>query len=223
METFETYLTGIADSANELINDIASSGGNVFQALSFAFNLLPYFAIAVIALLAFNACWSWRLLKPAMAFSGAVIFGFVGQFISVSVCEAVGSTTFFNIISIPGVVTAVSAIIGAVLCYYAARLFLSLAIGVDVMAIVMSFISGIAGLIVGLVLGLAAFILVIIFFKKIYVFVNSVLGMVVAGVIAGLTLTSSLEYSYVSIIAMVFGGLIGLVFGIKVFKKQFND
>lgn len=223
MDALLTYLSGIGESANSIVADATASGGNVFQMLSFAFNLLPYFAIAAIAILVFNACWSWRLLKPVIAISGAVIFGLVGQFISVSLCASLGSSTFLSVISIPGVLTAGCAILGAVLCYFIARLFMSLSVGVSVMAIISGLIGGTAGLIVGIIVGLIAFVLVLIFFKQIYVFINSVLGMLVAGMIAGLTLTSSVDYAFVGITAMILCGIIGLIFGIKLFKKQFED
>jgi len=223
MENFTTYLSEVGNAGTDLFEEIATSGGNIFRVLSFGFNHLPYFAIAAIAILIFNACWSWRLLKPTIAISGAVIFGFIGQFLSVPLCAKLGTTTLVSVISIPGVVTAACAILGAVLCYFIARLFMSLAVGLGAMSALGLLIGGTAGAIVGIVVGLIVFVLVLIFFKQIYVFINSVLGMVVAGILAGLTLTSSVDHTFVYIIAMIVCGLIGLAFGIKEFKKQFRD
>ena len=219
----QEFLNQISQGPNSLVEIFSGKSGNILQAFSAFFNLFPYFAIAAIAVLVFNACWSWKLLKPVLAISGAVMFGLVGQFVSYELCTRLGDTAFLHVLSIPGAVTVVCAIIGAVLCYYVARLFLSLDVGVGIMAILAYLIGGVVGIVIGIIVGLIAFVLVIVFFKQIYVFINSVLGMVIAGMIAGLTLTSSVEYSFVGIIAMVVCGLIGLAFGVKLFKNQFED
>lgn len=222
MEELLTKVIGDNEYTDHIVDIFQNSHEGALQFISSLLNYLPFVAIGAIAVLVFNAIWSWKLFKPVMAVLGAYFVGCVGNIFSFLICQSLGGSTLINVISIPGVVTAISAIIGAILFFFAARLALSLGLGFSAYAVLSYYIEGNFGQILGIAVGLIAFILVLIFFKQVYLTITNILGLTSAGVIAGLAFTSGAEFSYIPVVAAVLLGLLGLFFGIKMFKKNFN-
>lgn len=214
------------------------AGVEALPAIFSAFlNALPIVAVCLIADLIITACWSWKLLKSALALSGAIVGGYAGNILSVYIWSTTGYEFLAGFVSVSGVVTLVCAGLGALLFLLLNRLVVALiaagagyAVGAvaasatpeaDIMSKLIA--PDTTALVVGICAAVVLFVAVLLLYKYAYVFVTCILSTAAAGVIAALTVVHSLENAMIAIYAAIAGAVIGLILGFVIASRQLRD